>query len=430
MLNNESINPLNAILENSNKFDKKKPLMIVYFQKAIVFKKQRKYKEAIENFILAERNNRIRDPNYSNIIKLNIAIIKLNYLGEVKEGLQMLKKCLIFYKKKDAIIPQYSNTYHEIIFEISDAYKLLYKNDSATYYNRLGYNECLKKNDEKMKYLFIYNEGTNQVCKKRYKPAIDSLNKAFPKLLKSKDYNIIVSSFYYLGKAYEGLKSVDKALEYYIKVDSIYFSKQSLHPEFIDAYPFIIEYFKNKGDNINQLHYITRYMLLDSLRQNDYKVLNKLIHRKYDIPLVVKEKENIILSLDRKKAYWIKLAFTLFIFTLVFSIICFYQWNQNKIYQKRFAKLFVNNTSLDNSVEKHKFKIPQDNDQIRKIDISEELINQVLKKLQEFELKKGYLKSSITIQMLSDHFDTNSKYLSRIVNEYKNKNHLLITLMT
>jgi AraC-like DNA-binding protein len=50
------------------------------------------------------------------------------------------------------------------------------------------------------------------------------------------------------------------------------------------------------------------------------------------------------------------------------------------------------------------------------------LINQVLKHLQEFELKNGFLKSSITIQELSKEFDTNSKYLSRIVNEYKNKN--------
>ena len=44
-----------------------------------------------------------------------------------------------------------------------------------------------------------------------------------------------------------------------------------------------------------------------------------------------------------------------------------------------------------------------------------------MEKLDEFELKKQYLNSNITIQSLSEAFKTNSKYLSKIINEYKNK---------
>jgi AraC-like DNA-binding protein len=44
-----------------------------------------------------------------------------------------------------------------------------------------------------------------------------------------------------------------------------------------------------------------------------------------------------------------------------------------------------------------------------------------LEKLSQFEIKKGYLEPNVTIQMLSTTFETNSKYVSKIVNIYKQK---------
>jgi AraC-like DNA-binding protein len=421
--NEKAISELNSALQFSKNLKNDKFPMIVYFQKAIVLRKQRKYKESIENFILAEKSNNGKDGNYSNTIKLNIAVIKSNYLGDVREGIEMLKECLSFYKNKDVANPEYSSTYHEVIFDISEAYRLLSKNDSATYYNRIGYKSAVKTGDYEMKNLFIYNEGTNQVCNKKYRLAIDSLHKAIPNLIKLDDYDNVLSSYYYLGKAYEGLKNSEKAFYYYVKIDSIYNNKKSLYPEFIDGYPFIINYYKDKGDKINQLKYITRYMSLDSILQKDYKELNKLIHRKYDIPLMVKEKEDLILSLDKKNSLRTKLVAGLLLIVIIISLFSFYQFRQNKLYKARFKKILENNSiEVENKTETHVLKTEIEFEKIKTIGISEELINQVLKQLQEFESKKGFLKSSITIQMLSEEFDTNSKYLSRIVNEYKNKN--------
>ena len=49
------------------------------------------------------------------------------------------------------------------------------------------------------------------------------------------------------------------------------------------------------------------------------------------------------------------------------------------------------------------------------------MVNQILEKLKRFENKKEYLQSNITVQMLSTTFETNSKYVSKIVNTHKGK---------
>jgi AraC-like DNA-binding protein len=420
--NDKAINELDTALQYSKDLKDNKFPMIVYFQKAIVLRKQRNYKKSIENFILAEKSNYSRDINYSNTIKLNIAVIKSNYLGDIREGIEMLKECLNFYKDKDITSPKYSLNYHEIIFDISEAYRQLKKNDSATYYNRIGYKNTIKTNDEEMKNLFIYSEGANQVCNKKYKPAIDSLIKAIPNLIKFEDNDNILSTYYYLGKAYEGLKNRDKAFTYYIKIDSIYNKKKTLYPEFIDGYPFIINYYKIKGDKINQLKYITRYMYLDSILQKDYKELNKLIHRKYDIPLMVKEKEKLINLLDNKNSLRTKLIIVLISIIIFISLFSFYQFKQNKLYKDRFKKIIAsNNNQIENRTKSNQPKSEIEYEKIKKIGISEELINTVLEQLHKFEFKKGYLNPKISIQTLADELNTNSKYLSRIVNEYKGK---------
>ena len=55
------------------------------------------------------------------------------------------------------------------------------------------------------------------------------------------------------------------------------------------------------------------------------------------------------------------------------------------------------------------------------IGINEDIINQILKKLTDFETSKGFLDSNMTIQTISESFDTNNKYVSKIVNIYKEK---------
>ena len=49
------------------------------------------------------------------------------------------------------------------------------------------------------------------------------------------------------------------------------------------------------------------------------------------------------------------------------------------------------------------------------------MVKEILAQLQLFENNKQFLQSNITAQLLANQFKTNIKYLSKIINEYKNK---------
>lgn len=55
------------------------------------------------------------------------------------------------------------------------------------------------------------------------------------------------------------------------------------------------------------------------------------------------------------------------------------------------------------------------------IQMANELIDNILNELDQFEQNKDYLKGKVTLSILAKRFNTNSRYLSQVVNSYKNK---------
>lgn len=254
------------------------------------------------------------------------------------------------------------------------------------------------------------------MSKKNYKVALDSINKALPKMIEYNNIGNVLAAYYYSGKAYDGLGKKAKATENYIKVDSIYKITKEISTEFVDGYPYLISYYKNLGDKENQLKYITQYMIIDSTLQKNYRELNKLVSKEYDIPRLISDKENLITSLnnDKVKTYW-GLG-TLLLITIGVGGFAAYQYKSKKQYRSRFEKI-INETHKTNKETTTKIDPIKTED----IGIAEELINQILGKLNRFENERGYLESNITVQILSTTFETNSKYVSKIVNLYKGK---------
>lgn len=231
----------------------------------------------------------------------------------------------------------------------------------------------------------------------------------------------ILAGYYYLGKAYDGLNKKAKAAENFIKVDSLYKITKEISTEFIDGYPYLITYYKNLGDKENQLKYITAYMSIDSSLQKKYKELNKLVHTEYDVPRLIYDKENLITTLknDEIKTHW-ELGI-LFLTTISLGGFAFYQYRTKKQYRSRFEKIINKNPENNNNEAKNETDPKIDPSKNEDIGIAEELVNLILEKLRYFEDNKGFLQSNITVQMLSTTFETNSKYISKIVNVYKEK---------
>ncbi|MCV9932279.1 AraC family transcriptional regulator [Flavobacterium sp. LS1R47] len=420
---NKAIMYLDSVIKYSQNTGDKFFPAAAYCEKADFLIKNFKFKEALINYNLAEKIALKTNIDYYYIVREYIGTTKSENLGDFKEALDIYKECYQYYKSKDVTSSKYVTYYQSIIFGLADCYKSLHNKDSTTYYNKLGYRESHITKNEENKYLFVLNEGANQVEGKNYKVGLDSINKALPKMIEYNNVGNVLAGYFYLGKAYEGLGRKGKAAENYIKVDSIYKLTKEISTEFIDGYSYLITYYKNLGDKENQLKYITTYMTIDSTLQKNYRELNKLVHKEYDIPRLMADKEKLIASLntDKRATYW-GLG-VLFLTTIVVGGFGVYQYQLKKKYRSRFEKIIKETAIIsDNETEVSKEKeIKIAGTKIEAIGIAEELVNQILGKLDDFENKKGYLESNITVQMLSTTFETNSKYVSKIVNVYKGK---------
>lgn len=302
----KAIQYLDSVIKYSKGTNDKFFPTAAYCEKGDLLKSQFKFKEAMTNYNLAEKVALKTNIDYYYVVREYIGITKSEDLGEYNEALDIYKECYDYYKTKDFRTGKYAQDYQSIIFGLADCHKSLQHTDSTTYYNKLGYNECKITKNEEYKYLFVLNEGANQVGAKKFKIGLDSINKALPKMIEYNNIGNVLAAYFYLGKAYDGLGKKTKAAENFIKVDSIYKVTKEISTEFIDGYPYLITYYKNLGDKENQLKYITAYMKIDSTLQKNYRELNKLVIKEYDTPHLLADKENLITSLDNDKikTYW------------------------------------------------------------------------------------------------------------------------------
>jgi tetratricopeptide (TPR) repeat protein len=89
-----------AIAYSTNKNDIKFPAY-AYSKKGYVLEKQFRYKEAIDNFILAEKFSYKNNVDFYYNVKFSIAVLRSEELGEVNEALDLYKECFTYYKNKE-----------------------------------------------------------------------------------------------------------------------------------------------------------------------------------------------------------------------------------------------------------------------------------------------------------------------------------------
>jgi len=298
--------------------------------------------------------------------------------------------------------------------------------DSCTYYNKLGYKEADKYQKEK-KVLFTLNEGANSILLKRYTIALDSINKSIPHLMQYKNYPNLLAAYYYKAKCFKELNNTKEAVKYFLKVDSLRIFNKEITPEFMEGYLYLIKYYKGNGDYKKELKYLTILNEIEKGFENRYRETYKNIKEKYEIPNLI-EAKNI-----RIKSY--KTLVYILIVVLVLSLLVVFRFYiVHKRNKEKFKKLLeesfqwqrypillesgevINVTYKEEKSETKRINIIQEN---KPKDINTETKNQILLNLEEFEKNKGFLKKSITAQSLALEFNTNTKYISKTINDYK-----------
>ncbi|WP_160114030.1 AraC family transcriptional regulator [Aquimarina sp. AU119] len=387
-----------------------------YLNKALKYFDMGNFKKAFDYYLKVYDETE----KYNNIFlqyscKKNIGILKA-ILGENETALVTLRECYAFYSKYKEKAP---NDYLTTLFALSESYNFNKVLDSASMINRIGYKESIELKAEQFTCYFVLNEGINQFSKSNYTVAKDSLAKAIKDLELNGDKTNLGQAHFYLGKTLSSLDFEEEAIEEHKKADKIFQEVTQIIPENRENHEILISYYKSINDTDSQLEYIEKLLRVDSILNSNYKYLIKNVVQNYDTPRLLSEKQKIIDSLKGDKKSSTIIIIFLVILSMMSSVFLVFNYRKKKRYKQRFDELY-NSSSANKKNQKTLSTTSVDS-----IGISEDIANKILNDLDEFERKQDFLKPSITTNELAKKMNTNSKYLSRVINHYKKKSFIV-----
>lgn len=392
-----------------------------YFRLGIRYYQDRKYKEALGSFLnadeLLENNKKIK-----HIVAFYIAVLR-NRFGEYKEVLDSYQKLYSELKvgTKDDI-------YFKCLLEIAETLRRENKIDSAMFYTNLGLKESsFHRGKEDVFYnRFLLNKAILKYTQSQNDSATYYINQTIDFYKKIKSVRSPIAFAYYYKGLINEQKRNGKGISYFLKIDSVYKSHKDLHPELRTTYEELITYYKKRGDIKKQLEFTERLLQVDRYLQDNYEFISESIANRYEMPKIVQEKEETISKLNKNKQSYSWGIIALILITLSVVIIFYKDYKKKEIYKKRFEKLINQNEKVvkeEKDIVKEEIILNAESEKEKPIGIgiSEEIIESILKELEDFEQQKKFLKPKIKTIELAKEFNTNAKYLSKVVNHYKEK---------
>lgn len=392
--------------------------LLAYIAKGSVLHEKRDYNEALDAYLLAESiATSTTNADYQFYIKINIGFLK-RVLGNYKEAEIVFNEYITHLKSEG--LTKVSN-YLYTLFQLSSIYYETGEVEKCTAINVEGIQVASEHDKKELRYLFVANEGINLNIKGKYQASIDSIEKASP-YLSAQDR--VVSDFY-LAKSYASIGEKKKAIHFFKKIDTIFNETNDLFPPLRTTYEYLIKYSKQKKDKELQLYYTNQLLKLDSIIHADYKYLSRTITKEYDNLKLVADKEDLIASLKKEKEAAVnERDWTIEIGILISSLLLggLLYYYQSKRKYKKYKKLYEAIVEKSNASIEEEFTVK--NSQTIKVTgvIDEVVVKEVLQELEIFEKEHLYLKNQISLNDVAKIVNTNSKYLSKIINSSKGKN--------
>ncbi len=363
--------------------------------------------EAIEAYKYAKKKN--------NIEHQVTALHQINGINELWGDYQKTleaEKLTFSLLQEHKELNRYYEHYMASLEGLGKCYVRLNYPDSALYFFKKGIWESLKVKDTITYYAFVSRIGSALYLQKEYAAALDSLEKAHEK----KEY--FVNSYpiyyhYYKGLILKEIGNEDLSIANFKRIDSLFQKDEILTPELPEVYHKLVAFYKQQNNPEEELYYLYQLVSVDSMIDAKQIYIKEKTTKDYTIPNLLEGKNKFIEGLqeENQKANT-KLWIVLFLLLLVFGI-GFYYFNRQQIYRKRYEQLMHKGADQPSSNPLNDKK---------SLDISEEIVQELMDKLETFEKEKKYLSSDISLNEVAKMLGTNSTYLSNIINHEKQKN--------
>lgn len=375
----------------------------------------RRFDKALDQYLLAAQIVEKTDDQYLKYkIKYNIGVVK-SYLGFYNDALLYFRECLQFFENnlKSELLPPlrfnntrgYLNTLHQMMIcarqlnNWDEVERLLEQT------NRYGNISDFSQE----KAYFIKEKGIAVLNKGNWLQAVDLLLEAEQLLLHKKEEGHLSVGYFYLANAYLKDDNTTKALICLRKVDSLFSRNEAVIPEVPKTYGLLLKNRKFALTPEDISHFTGQLMKADSILQNETPNLSSRIYSEYDTKSLVVEKEKLMQAKNFRNTI-ITIAFVLIV-GLVFFL---YKSNQ-----KRKKNLQSYKHLLQKYETATAGPLPVSKGFTKKAEYSEEVIEKLLKKLEEFERTNGFTAKDLTLESLARKLHTNKTHLSYVINEHK-----------
>jgi len=381
-----------------------------YLTKGILFYSEKKYKKALNNYLLADRYVARSDDNYLEYkLKYNIALVKY-YTEHFDEALGLLQGCQAYFKGKST--PGYLNT----LLLLGRCHQRMKNYGLSSKINRLGLMEGKRLGSNSLAIYFVQSEGINHAMEGNYSMAIAELDSSFRVIRNTKnDFANVVLSAYYLGKCYWGVGQREKAVDYFKKVDVSFRERNYMKAELLGTYKYLTEYFATLNNQELRFFYLKKHIEAIDYMRSQSQYLDDTIKDGYDLKGIQREKqriEQLLVIKERRQNLGITVVIVLFV--LLVWLTYKYQ-HARKIYQKRFEAIINGQGPPLKQVGKAHV-VPS-----QPLDISKGKIDAVLSRLEHFEGNRNFLDPKMSVSKLAVIAEVNGKYLSQIITHYKGK---------
>lgn len=393
-----------------------------YLAKGFWFYQLDEYKEALKYYLIGNKYAVERKNLKHQAYILPMIIALKDRAGDHHGALSMAKEYLRaieyqpeykeLYKDHSNHKNVYNTVYLSAIYNISLLFLQIREMDSSRVYFQKGIAKSIVYKDTVQYYELVSSSGSLEYYDGNYHAALDSLNKATPHL--TNEHNIAMAH-YYKGKSYEALGQNKKALSVFLKTDSLANKIDYRFPELREAYEYLVDHYDTQSKKDSQLIYINKILDLDKTLL-EVRSMDGEIARKYDTPRLVRKKEALLKELETKHKRNVFYKWLLFSTIILLAVFLIYYYKKQYTYLKRYRELLSGNSTKPEKCPEAKIKNKQDSY------VPEHIFTTIKTKLEKWEATKKYTTPDITLTTLAKNLDTNSSYLSRVINTTRGMN--------
>ncbi|RYJ44298.1 AraC family transcriptional regulator [Flavobacterium beibuense] len=397
-----------SMIYAAEKSESNKVIGSAYLTKGILFYNRKNHTQALDNYVIANRYlSRVNDDYLKYKLKYNIGLIKY-YLGFYNEAVSLFRECVNYFEQEDR--RAYLNALHCLAL----SYNRLGKITESVTINDKAFQEARSLKRIKIMPYILQLKGVNLFYVSDYKDAIAAIKGVLPQIKKDGDFGNEAVGLFYIGRSYWELGEKQQAVSYFKNVDRIFLEKNYIRPDLRQNYELLIDYYKQQENLKMQLYYINRLLKVDKLMARDYRYLSAKIHKEYDTTRLIEAKNSIQKELEREKNNRIILVVVIVVLMICLGNFTYFHLNTNKRWKKNFEELMANKDKPRSALVK--------TSATKNLDINPEVVGQILRKLELFEKRRCFLKKDINASMLASGFQTNYKYLTKVIHFHREKN--------